>query len=145
MSYCASSCVCRDVNILINSISEENYNIVKEIFGWLACVSSSIMFIPDIIYAIKTKGEKTITFKFMILFIISCIFWLIYGVLIKSLSTIILELFLLSNALLMSILRCIYFYRKHQLNKTDITDTDITDITGINVNNTDITNRRVYT
>ena len=142
MSYCASSCVCRDVNILINSISEENYNIIKEIFGWLACISSSIMFIPDIIFAIKTKGGKTITFKFMILFIISCIFWLIYGVLINSLSTIILELFLLCNALLMSILRCKYFYKKHQLNKTDITNTDIT---RINVNNSDITNRRVYT
>ena len=122
MTYCSSGCVCNDLNVLISGIPASDYNIIKEIAGWSACISSSIMFIPNIIVSIKTKGEKTMTFKFTLLFIISCIFWLIYGILINSLSTIILEIFLLCNAIFIVCLRCYYLYKRHKLNTIIISE-----------------------
>ena len=92
----SDSCVCYNFN-LDKLFSAETFIIVREIMGILAALTSAILFIPDMIITCKTKGEKAHNFVFLLLFLLGSLFWLIYGILIFSISTIMLEIFLIIN------------------------------------------------
>lgn len=111
MSFCASACICDDLHKYIPEIDHNTFTIIKEITGGLASFSSAIMFIPNMIDTCKTCGKKTIPLNFMFLYIVQCSFWLLYGILIFSIPTILLELFLISNVFFMFFFR-IYYLRK---------------------------------
>uniref|UniRef100_A0A6C0B660 PQ loop repeat protein n=1 Tax=viral metagenome TaxID=1070528 RepID=A0A6C0B660_9ZZZZ len=109
-----SSCICYDLNIN-NILGAQPYIIIRETMGILSAVTSGILFIPDIIISCKTKGRRTHDFKFLILFLLGAIFWLIYAILIYSISTIILEIFLIINITIILIMKCIYYYHQRRL------------------------------
>ena len=111
MSFCASACICDDLHKYLPDMDHYTFTILKELAGGLASFSSAIMFIPNIIETCKTYGEKTIPLNFMFLYFIQCLFWLLYGVLIFSIPTILLELFLIGNVFFM------FCYRMRYLRK----------------------------
>tara|TARA_B110000211_G_C13981851_1_gene509774 strand:+ start:200 stop:586 length:387 start_codon:yes stop_codon:yes gene_type:complete len=117
----STACVCYNLNP-DKLFGVETYVIIRETMGILSAGTSAILFIPDLIITCKTKGKQAHTFKFLLLFLLGTVFWLIYGILILSLSTILLEIFLIINIIVMLIIKCIYLSRNG--------------ITGHNQNNT---------
>jgi MtN3 and saliva related transmembrane protein len=61
----------------------------SEIIGFIATFLSVICFIPQAIKTIKTKDTEAISFWMYLLFLLSVIFWLIYGFMVSSLSIIV--------------------------------------------------------
>ncbi len=110
-------CLCYNTD-LSNFVGRDTFIIVRDIMGILAAVSSGILFIPDIILSCKTKGEKTHDFKFLALYLLGTIFWLIYGIMIYSISTIILELFLIINVAIISVIKCVYKINQRRLSRS---------------------------
>ena len=101
----SSQCICYNLDPY-NLTQNEIYNVVREIMGILSALTSAILFIPDIILTCKTKGKKSHNFKFLLLFLLGAFFWLIYGILIFSISTIILEIFLITNIGIILLFKC---------------------------------------
>ena len=120
MTYCSSSCVCSDLNTRLNLIDPEIYTIIKETMGILSAITSAVLFIPDVIITYRTRGEKSHNFNFLFIFLIGAIFWLIYGILIYSISTIILEIFLIINILIISFIKCANKYIKYKKQELEI-------------------------
>lgn len=59
-------------------------NKTSEIFGYLGAFFLIITLIPQLYHTIKTKKVNDISFLFISLQIITCILFLIYGILIKE-------------------------------------------------------------
>ena len=106
----STSCVCYNLNP-DKLFGVDTYVIIREVMGILSACTSAILFIPDLIITCKTKGEQAHNFKFLLLFLLGAVFWLIYGILIASISTILLEIFLIININIILIIKCIYRHR----------------------------------
>ena len=61
----------------------------SEIIGFIATALSVICFIPQAIKTIKTRDTEAISFWMYLLFLLSVIFWLIYGFMVSSMPIII--------------------------------------------------------
>jgi MtN3 and saliva related transmembrane protein len=57
-----------------------------EIFGLIAAVCTTIAFVPQVWQIWKTKKVDDISLSMYMIFFTGVVFWLIYGILIKSLS-----------------------------------------------------------
>ena len=55
-----------------------------EIIGFIAAILSVICFIPQAMRIIKTKDTNAISFWMYFIFLLSVIFWLIYGIMMTS-------------------------------------------------------------
>ena len=79
-------------------------NLTKDIFGYIGAVLLCITLLPQIHQTYKTKKTRDISLFFMCLQILTCIFFLIYGIaldedpLIISNSVVLFELFILLYA-----------------------------------------------
>jgi MtN3 and saliva related transmembrane protein len=62
---------------------------MSETIGLLAGICTTISFIPQVVRTLKTKDTSAISLYMYILFIIGVIFWLIFGITIKSTSVIV--------------------------------------------------------
>jgi len=120
MSYCASACICSDLNTKYPFMGTENFIIIKETLGALAGVFSAIMFFPYVISTCKSRGKESISLNFIILTTASTFFWLLYGITIFSISTVILELFVLLNLAGISIMKFIAFYKKKRIETNQV-------------------------
>lgn len=65
----------------------------SEIVGYIAAILSVICFIPQAIRIIQTKDTNAISFWMYLLFLLSVIFWLIYGFMLSSLPIILKNIF----------------------------------------------------
>jgi len=120
MSFCASACICNDLHNYITFMDYKTFTIIKEVVGVAASLSSAVIFIPNIIETCHTRGEKTIPLNFMFLFMIQSTLWLMYGILIFSIPTVLLELFLIGNIFIMFFFKLIYM-RKVRLEEIELT------------------------
>jgi len=57
---------------------------LADIIGYIAAILSVICFIPQAIRVIQTKDTNAISFWMYFLFLLSVIFWLIYGLMMSS-------------------------------------------------------------
>lgn len=57
--------------------------------GIVATVTSTIAFLPQAIYVIRTRDTKSLSLSMYIVFVISVLSWEIYGILIKNLPIVI--------------------------------------------------------
>ncbi|MFV0344480.1 MAG: SemiSWEET transporter [Anaerocolumna sp.] len=57
--------------------------------GLIATVTSTIAFLPQALYVIRTKDTKSLSLSMYIIFVTSVIAWEIYGLLLKDLPIII--------------------------------------------------------
>ena len=120
MSYCASSCICSDLNTRYPFMNTINFMIIKETLGALAGTFSGIMFIPYVISTCKSRGKESISLNFIVLTYTATFFWLLYGITIFSISTIILEVFVSLNLTIISIMKFIAFYKKRKETTRDV-------------------------
>jgi MtN3 and saliva related transmembrane protein len=58
---------------------------LPEIIGFTASILSIVSFIPQVIKTLKTRSTKDLSLSMYLIFTLSQIFWLIYGILIHSL------------------------------------------------------------
>ncbi len=68
---------------------------VVEIVGYIAATLSVICFIPQAIKILLTKDTNAISFWMYFLFLLSVIFWLIYGLMLGSLPIIFKNIFVI--------------------------------------------------
>lgn len=53
-------------------------------FGLAATITSTIAFLPQAIYVIRTKDTKSLSLAMYVIFVSSVVCWLMYGLLIKD-------------------------------------------------------------
>ena len=80
-----------------------------DIYGYLAAILTTVAFLPQLIRTWKTKSAEDVSFLMLIMFIIGVLFWIVYGLLTKSIPLIIANL--LTFALNFSILVLKFAYR----------------------------------
>ena len=83
---CYGECICLEIPNI-----NDSQGVVKEVIGIIATTLTGITLIPQIVIAIKTKGEKTMDIPFLFITFSATIFWIIYGYLLGSIQTVILE------------------------------------------------------
>ena len=79
----------------------------QEILGFIAAALGSVSFLPQVIKIWRLRSVKDISMSMYILYTISVVLWLIYGIIIKSSPLIIAEmvtLILVSTILVMKYL-----------------------------------------
>ena len=114
MSYCYSGCVCPSfVNFL--HMNEHTFNIIKEILGSMACIISAFLFIPSIVHMFIKGNTENFSITFLIIFFMGCVFWLMYAIMIFSIQTILLEIFLIINLCIISVYKRVLYYKKKRL------------------------------
>lgn len=64
-------------------------NLTKDIFGYIGALLLSITLLPQIHQTYKTKQTRDISLVFMCLQILTCVFFLIYGIALSELPLII--------------------------------------------------------
>lgn len=116
MSYCSSGCYCPDYYKLIN-MDQKNYIIVKEISGILATLFSAITLIPQIYISCRTKGKETMSYSFLLITFLSVIFWFIYGLLIASVQTLLLEIVVGINVIILFSFKLAYNINQYKIKK----------------------------
>jgi len=57
---------------------------IIEIIGYTASFLSTIAFLPQAIYVIRTKDTKSISLSSYTIFVLSVIFWLVYGIILRD-------------------------------------------------------------
>lgn len=113
MSYCYSGCICHSfVNVL--HVNEYTFNIIKEVVGTIACIISAFLFIPSIVRMFIKGNTENFSVEFLIIFFTGCIFWLMYAIMILSIQTILLEIFLIINLCIISVYKGILYYKKQR-------------------------------
>ena len=85
-----------------------------EIFGYLAAATLLSTLIPQIIKTIKKKKVDDISYVFVFLQVITCVLFLIYGILLKENPIIIANSLLLCQTILMLSLKIIYGTKKNK-------------------------------
>ena len=88
-----------------------------EIFGYLAAATLLSTLIPQIIKTIKKKKVDDISYVFVFLQVLTSIFFLIYGLLLKENPLIIANSLLLIQTLLMLFLKITYTKRRVSLSE----------------------------
>lgn len=74
-----------------------------EFIGLSAAALTTIAFLPQVYKTWKTKDASSLSLPMLILFFVGIIFWLVYGVFLKSLSMILANTFtLISSSLLIA-------------------------------------------
>jgi len=68
---------------------------IVEIVGYIAAILSVICFIPQAIKIIVTKDTNALSFWMYFLFLLSVIFWLIYGLMLNSFPIILKNIFVI--------------------------------------------------
>ena len=86
-----------------------------EIFGYLAAATLLSTLIPQLVKTIKKKKVDDISYVFVFLQVLTSIFFLIYGLLLKENPLIIANSLLLIQTLLMLFLKITYTKRKISL------------------------------
>tara|TARA_B110000967_G_C18844035_1_gene540959 strand:- start:491 stop:835 length:345 start_codon:yes stop_codon:yes gene_type:complete len=114
MSYCSSGCTCPDYYKIIG-MDKTVYIIIKETIGIIAAFLTGITLMPQVYIAIKSKGEKTMNYTFLIITLIATIFWLVYGMLLGSIQTVVLEVIVFINVIILFISRLIYQIKNRNL------------------------------
>ena len=114
MSYCSSGCTCPDYYKIIG-MDKTVYIIIKETIGIIAAFLTGITLMPQVYIAIKSKGEKTMNYTFLVITLFATIFWLVYGLLLGSLQTFILEVIVFINVIILFISRLIYQIKNRNL------------------------------
>lgn len=61
-----------------------NIELTTKIVGYLAAVMGTLIMFPQLIKTIKTKSAKDVSMGMLIVFLINCFLWIIYGTLIKD-------------------------------------------------------------
>ncbi|AOW17401.1 hypothetical protein LPB03_07965 [Polaribacter vadi] len=80
-----------------------------EIIGFFAAILTTVAFFPQVIKVYKTKETKSISLSMYIVFSIGVLFWLIYGLHLKSLPIV------LANAItLISSIYILHMKIKHK-------------------------------
>jgi len=83
-----------------------------EIIGLIAAVLTTSAFLPQVYKTLKTKDVSGFSLPMFLMFFIGIIFWLIYGILVKSISM------LLANSItLVSSFLLLYFILKYRNRK----------------------------
>ncbi|AXK51653.1 SemiSWEET family sugar transporter [Spiroplasma alleghenense] len=59
-------------------------NLAKEIIGWLAFTTSSLMLVPQVLKVIKTKKTESVSLVMFIFAVTNYILWTVYGFLKNS-------------------------------------------------------------
>lgn len=83
-------------------------NIFTEILGFAAGSLTTFAFLPQLIKTWRSKSAKDISLGMFIAFCFGVLFWLIYGILIKTLPLIIFNGITLIFALIILIFKLIY-------------------------------------
>ena len=79
-----------------------------DLIGFIAAVSTTICFIPQLLKAWKTKSTKDVSLAMFILLIFGVLMWLIYGFLINSIPVIVANAFTLLIAIGILLLKLKY-------------------------------------
>ena len=77
-----------------------------EIFGYIAAICTTMSFLPQAIKMFKEKKGDGISTPMYVIFVLGVFFWLIYGIMLKSIPIIIansITLFLSSSILIMKV------------------------------------------
>ena len=82
----------------------------KEIFGYLGAFFLTVTLIPQLILTFRSKKTDDISYGFIALQIITCIFFLIYGILLEAMPLILANSTVLTQLLLLGILKLKYSY-----------------------------------
>ena len=102
---------------LTQVILTEGTLMLVNIVGFLACFTSTISLIPQIIKMFKTRSVDDLSTGMIINFLLSSIFWILYGYLIISWSVLLTNIFMLILAITMAFLKIKYsnnkFLNKH--------------------------------
>lgn len=85
---------------------------ITEIIGYTAAVAGTLIMVPQVIKSIKTKKVDDLAWGMLVLFLLNCILWVIYGVLITAWPVIISN----SVVLLIIIFQSILKYKYSSLN-----------------------------
>ncbi len=85
-------------------------NIWIEAVGLLAGFLTTVSFVPQVLYVVRTKSVENISLIMYILFCLGVLLWLIYGFLLGSLAVILANTVTLCLAT--TVLFCIIRYRK---------------------------------
>jgi MtN3 and saliva related transmembrane protein len=64
-------------------------SIFTEIIGYIAAVFGTILMLPQVFKSYKTKRVEDISFVMLVVYILNCSFWEVYGILIHSMPVII--------------------------------------------------------
>jgi MtN3 and saliva related transmembrane protein len=83
--------------------------ILTDIFGIIGAILSSALYLPQLIHIIKRKKADDLSYIFLILTLISSIFWIVYGIYDNSIPIIICDSFIFIITFIMIILK--YHYR----------------------------------
>jgi len=96
-------------------MDETYYIIFKEVIGIISGVLSGITLMPQIYIAIQTKGKETMNYSFLGITLLATIFWFIYGALLGSIQTIVLEIVVFTNVLILFICKLVYSVNQHKI------------------------------
>ena len=107
MSYCSSGCFCPDYYKLIG-FEKVNYIIFKETIGIMASILTAITLLPQIYLAIHSHGKETMSPSFLVITMFATIFWFMYGILLGSLQTVVLEVIVFINVGILTICKIKY-------------------------------------
>ena len=66
-------------------------NVIKEIIGYAACCTGTIMMIPQLVKAVKRRSVEDVSLGMIILYIANCTLWGVYGILIVSVPLIVVD------------------------------------------------------
>lgn len=101
---------------------------MKDVFGYLGSAFLTITLIPQLYLTYKTKKTRDISFVFLCLQLITCVFFLIYGIHLSENPLIIANSIVLFQSCLLFYAKII-FTDKHltNTNDNDINDNDIND------------------
>lgn len=69
-----------------------------EIIGYVAAALSSISFLPQVVKTWRTKSARDLSWLMLVIFMLGLVLWEIYGIWIRSMPMILVNLLLLSSA-----------------------------------------------
>ena len=82
----------------------------KEIFGYLGAFFLTVTLLPQLYLTCKTKKIDDISYGFILLQIITCIFFLIYGLLLNAVPLMVANSAVLTQLLILGFLKLKYSY-----------------------------------
>jgi len=62
---------------------------IINLIGYIAAVFGTLILLPQVIKSVKTKSVRDVSLLMLIIYLINCILWVVYGSLITSLPVII--------------------------------------------------------
>ncbi len=83
-------------------------NVLTETIGYTAAVAGTLIMVPQIVKSIKTKKVGDLAWGMLVLFLINCTLWVIYGILISAWPVTISNSIVLAIVIFQSILKSKY-------------------------------------